>query len=498
MEVHVETMPQPSSQVEVPAPLRRVRRPEATPELRASHVSPLATTLTFVLADLISFALIGGIVRWLDPILFPGVNVAMATPFLMAAALIGIAFALKGMYSAISMHPAQEMRRATVLSIIVGLSLVAGAVLVAASWRTVVFAAVTGGLATAIVPTSRIISRTLFSRASWWGVPVVVMGSGTSGQAIVNALQRWPELGFRPVALLQEDHGSRLSCGVPVIHDLTLMPALAAEHRLRYAIVSMPERSPRSLARMLEWYGKFFKCIFVVSGPAQAVVPWTTSKSYDGLLGYGVHHYDTHRGSRFVKRFVDVVGASLGLFVLGPLFLTIAALVRHSSDGSIFFRQERLGRNGRIFRVLKFRTMYQDAEARLQEILKEDPVRREEYRRFHKLKDDPRVTPIGKWLRRYSLDELPQLWNVLKGQMSLIGPRAYLPSELSHMNGLARTVLQGPPGVTGLWQVSGRNQLSFEDRVDLDAHYIQNWTPWLDLYILARTIPVVLTGEGAS
>ncbi len=479
-------------------PLRRVRPADAAPALRTSHVAPRATTLTFVLADVVAFLLIAGIASWFDRFMHPAAGFAAPVPSVVAAGLIGVAFALKGMYSAVSMHPAQEMRRATMLSLIVGLSLVAGAVLVEAAPRMIMLVGVTGALAVVLVPTCRILSRTFFSRADWWGIPVVVVGSGPSGTAIIDAMRRWPELGFKPVALVQEDYGSRLSCGVPVIHDLSLLPTIATEHKVRYAVLAMPDRSPRSLARMLEGYGKFFKRIFVVPGPADAVVPWTTSRSYEGLLGYGVQHYASYTAAHVLKRSIDVAGAAAGLLIAGPLLLTIAALVRLNSSGAVFFRQERMGRNGRIFEVLKFRTMYEDAEVKLQDILSSDSERREEYRRYHKLREDPRVTPIGKWLRRYSLDELPQLWNVLKGDMSLIGPRAYLPAELSQMNGLARTVLQSPPGVTGLWQVSGRNHLSFEERVDLDAHYIQNWTPWLDLYILARTVPVVLTGEGAS
>ncbi|MFB6230707.1 MAG: sugar transferase [Salinibacter sp.] len=131
-------------------------------------------------------------------------------------------------------------------------------------------------------------------------------------------------------------------------------------------------------------------------------------------------------------------------------------------------------------------------------MLHADPHRRKRYEQYHKLDDDPRVTDVGQFLRRYSLDELPQLLNVIRGEMSLVGPRAYLPSELSEMDGLETVILQTPPGVTGLWQVSGRNQLTFGERTALDVHYVQNWSLWLDLYLLVRTIPTVLTGEGAA
>ncbi len=498
----------PAGQAPAAASLRRVSAAETTGELRSSSVAPWATPLTFVLADVLAFMLVEQGISGLDRLLYPGYAFVPPTSFLLAAALAMAAFALKGLYSAVSMHPAQELRRVSVVTIVVGLSLVAGSVLAEAPARATALVAATGALALVMVPLCRVFARTLFSRASWWGMPVVVVGSGAAGRSVIDAMRRWPELGFEPVALLQEDYTDGTGgangtngrpCAVPVIHDISLLPALATDHGVRYAVLALPDRSPRHLAGMLEGYGRFFKRIFVVPGGiAEAIVPWTTSRSCEGLLGHGVQHYARHTVTRVVKRSMDLVGGLLCLLLAAPLLLTIAVLVRLSSPGPVFFRQKRLGREGRIFEVLKFRTMYEDAEVKLQDILRTDEERREEYRRYHKLRDDPRVTPIGTWLRRYSLDELPQLWNVLKGQMSLVGPRAYLPAELSQMNGLSRTVLQGPPGVTGLWQVSGRNDLSFEERVDLDVHYVHNWNPWLDVYILARTLPVVFTGEGAS
>jgi len=141
--------------------------------------------------------------------------------------------------------------------------------------------------------------------------------------------------------------------------------------------------------------------------------------------------------------------------------------------------------------------MYEDAEERLEGLLESNPEMREEYEEFRKLRDDPRVTEMGEILRATSLDELPQLLNVLRGEMSLVGPRAYIPCEQKEMNGAHDTVLQCRPGITGLWQVGGRNDLSFDERVAMDVHYNRHWSFWMDLYILVRTVPVVLTGEGA-
>ena len=199
-----------------------------------------------------------------------------------------------------------------------------------------------------------------------------------------------------------------------------------------------------------------------------------------------------------VKRLVDIIGSFAGILLLAPLFAAITLLSKLSAPGPVFFKQERMGKNGKLFKVYKFRTMHVDAEEKLKHILATDPVRRQEYEVFHKLRDDPRITPIGGVLRRYSLDEFPQLINVLLGEMSLVGPRAYLPRELPKMRGLEKDVLESAPGLTGLWQVSGRNQLSFDERVTIDVDYQKSSSLSLDYYILLKTIPVVLTGNGAS
>lgn len=312
----------------------------------------------------------------------------------------------------------------------------------------------------------------------------------------MDTLSKWPEIGLRPVALLN-------SAGDPEDLELALgdpdwAPYLARTFDLPYAVLAMPDLSRTERAKVLNRYSKFFDNVFVVTGDAGPAALWTTSQSGDGLHGYTVRNGASSPSAQFLKRAVDLLGASLTLFLLAPVFALLALVIRWDSEGPIFFRQERIGPDGQIFTVLKFRTMYCNADQRLTDVLENDPERRRRYERYHKLQDDPRVTAVGQFLRRYSLDELPQLFNVLRGQMSLVGPRAYMPSELSDMKGLEKVILQTPPGLTGLWQVSGRNQLSFAERVDLDVHYVQNWSPWLDLYLLVRTIPTVVTGEGAA
>ncbi len=197
-----------------------------------------------------------------------------------------------------------------------------------------------------------------------------------------------------------------------------------------------------------------------------------------------------------VKRGLDLVLTVLGVLCISPILLLIAAAVRLDSKGPALYFQTRMGKHGKRFTVAKFRTMYGDGEERLTAVLAADPALAREYATFHKLEKDPRVTRVGRVLRKYSLDELPQLWSVVKGDMSLVGPRPYLERELAEMNGKEAIVLRATPGLTGMWQVSDRHKMPFEGRVRVDVKYVETWSPWLDMSILAKTFAVVVRGSG--
>ncbi len=200
-----------------------------------------------------------------------------------------------------------------------------------------------------------------------------------------------------------------------------------------------------------------------------------------------------HRATRLVQRAFDVLASLFFLLLLLPLFLLLAALVKASSPGPVLFIQKRVGKDGKEFPLFKFRSMVQDAE-RLRRALE---AQNERSGPVFKMKNDPRITPVGNVLRRFSLDELPQLFNVLKGEMSMIGPRPALPSEVANYTPRQMQRLSVTPGLTGLWQVSGRAAVSFEHSVELDLHYIQNQSVGLNLRIILMTIPAVLGGDGA-
>jgi len=454
------------------------------------------TLLAFLLGDAVGVLLLTGSV-------FLGLQLSGAPLDDTSVGLLGLlsavllAFLLFAPFRQRYCHPALEMPHLAAVTGVIGGTAALTIGLYAGSWAVALPIAAWGGLGMIVVPLCRGLTRVLGARTSWWGAPAVILADGESGDGILRTLRRWPEIGLRPVAVLRDTEPDQSSESLAT-GPYEWAPYLAQQYSIPYLIVARPALTHTERSTLLIRYAKFFDHVIVVPDLPTLTAFWTTTESGDGLFGYSVRHAALQPGSRLLKRLLDVAGAGLLLLLCLPLFAVIAFAIRQDSPGGVFYGQERMGREGRIVPVLKFRTMYTDAHQRLEEILDSDPERRAEYERYHKLKDDPRVTSVGEFLRRYSLDELPQLINVLRGDMSLVGPRAYMPSELPKMKRLAQSVLQVPPGMTGLWQVSGRNQLSFQERLELDVHYVQNWSSWLDLYLLVRTVPTVLSGEGAS
>jgi exopolysaccharide biosynthesis polyprenyl glycosylphosphotransferase len=218
-----------------------------------------------------------------------------------------------------------------------------------------------------------------------------------------------------------------------------------------------------------------------------------TVRPVDGLPMMHIEHPRLSGGRRLIKSVFDLALAALLLVLLAPAFLVIALVIKLDSRGPVFFRQVRVGRGGEMFRMVKFRTMYADAEQRLEAMRAQN----EHDGVLFKIRDDPRTTRVGRLLRRYSLDEVPQLFNVLLGEMSLVGPRPPLPAEVEQYPEDMRRRLVVKPGMTGLWQVSGRSDLSWEDSIRLDLRYVENWSLTVDLVILMRTCLVVMRGAGA-
>jgi exopolysaccharide biosynthesis polyprenyl glycosylphosphotransferase len=259
-------------------------------------------------------------------------------------------------------------------------------------------------------------------------------------------------------------------------------------------VLSCPELDGHALRRLAWALERDEIDLIVASALIDVAGDRTTIRPVDGLPMLHVEHPRLEGGSRIIKELVDVFGAGLLIALLSPLFALIAIAIKRDSRGPILFRQTRVGRNGREFTIFKFRTMQADAEIR-----RRDLVHLNEHGGgvMFKMRNDPRVTRTGRWLRRYSLDELPQLFNVLLGQMSLVGPRPPLPDEVAAYADDVRRRLAVKPGMTGLWQVSGRSDLPWEEAVRLDLRYVENWSLSMDLVIMLRTLTAVARSSGA-
>lgn len=197
------------------------------------------------------------------------------------------------------------------------------------------------------------------------------------------------------------------------------------------------------------------------------------------------------------KRIFDLIFSGLVLLVFFPLFLVLALGIKFSSKGPIIYKQKRIGREGKIFECYKLRTMHQDAEKILDKILKENPLLKQEWDKKQKLKNDPRIFPFGHFLRKTSLDEFPQFWNVLKGDLSVVGPRPYMECQKEMLGPRAYLILSLRPGITGLWQTRGRSSTSFKERIELDAKYVQNRSFWFDIALIVKTLHVILFPKNA-
>ena len=259
----------------------------------------------------------------------------------------------------------------------------------------------------------------------------------------------------------------------------------------------MPYIRRKYLNKLIDKAGDYFRHIIVIPSVPGVASTAVVGRDLAYTFGLEVKQNLLDPWNKKAKRTLDLFGVVMGGLLISPLLLAIAALIKLDSPGPVFYKQIRLGTGGRYFSCWKFRTMYVDSERLLTELLRSKPDLRVEWEKFHKLRVDPRITPIGHFLRKSSLDELPQLWNVLRGEMSLIGPRPIVDTETSKYKGAYKLYLRVKPGMSGLWQVSGRSNTSYQERVELDTYYVRNWSIWLDLVILARTVGTVIFNQGA-
>ena len=394
-------------------------------------------------------------------------------------------------YPGLAIHPVEELRRLTLSCIGAFLTFFALLTLTRDNLQFSRVALTTAMvLAMFLLPAGRIFLRHLLRKFHWAYIPTVIAGD--------------PAMAKRVLAKMKVDRACILevrasSCGgelIPGLPDCAPEKLLdfSREHRISYLIYCDGEENGGFIVENIM---PEFLHVLVVNRTSRFPILWSYPVSFYRFFSFEVSNRLLHREVRIQKQLLEILFAVLALTLLIVPMAVIALLVKLSSCGPIFYRSKRLGQNGRPIEVLKFRTMRADADRELERLLEENPALKAQWERNYKLDHDPRVTPLGAFLRRTSLDELPQFWNILKGEMALIGPRPIVPDEIRYYGEDYATFASVKPGITGLWQVSGRSDVDYEERVGLDVFYVNNWSFWMDCFIFFRTFFVIILGRGA-
>jgi Undecaprenyl-phosphate galactose phosphotransferase WbaP len=414
------------------------------------------------------------------------------------AAFFLAAFAFSGLYPGLCPAPGAELRRYTLASL---MACVAGLVI-----NTRLLGMFDGDefdylvlwlISAPLLTGMRVVSRSFAARTRRWGVPVVVLGAGREAKALIDRLLLCPWIGYKPALVISDasENGAAYR-GISVIHGLSRGVRVAVRRRFSTVLVAVPATERARLRAALQACSSCFPhFLFFGEFLDQAGIS-TQVLDFEGIFALHTVQRLSRTLPAVLKRTIEVAGVVIGGLACMPFLLPLALAIRLDSPGPIFYRQRRLGRGGQEFHALKFRSMVPDADKRLAACL-EDPRACREWTQSHKIKNDPRITRVGRFLRKTSLDELPQLWNVLKGEMSMVGPRPIVKAEVARYGEAWAQVSQVRPGMSGLWQVSGRSDRGYGERVELDRYYIRNWSIWLDAWIMAKTLWIVVAGKGA-
>lgn len=331
-------------------------------------------------------------------------------------------------------------------------------------------------------------------------VPVIIIGAGKTAELLVKALRNDPGMGYKIIGLLEDRQVQRgILEDYPVLGGFKDAERIIQETGVKRVFVAAPGLEDQALGMLIyriqplvENMGVITNLVGVPTGTVEV-----ESIFNEKLLILRLKNNLARPLNRLIKTVVDYGLTIVGTIIISPILLFIAAWIYKDSPGQVIFKHVRIGKNGKPFPCYKFRTMCLDAQQKLDDLLKKDPAARAEWEKDFKLKNDPRITRSGAFLRRTSLDELPQLLNVLKGEMSLVGPRPVIQDELARYGEFVDDYLMVKPGITGMWQVNGRSDTTYDERVQMDSWYVRNWSMWLDLMLLWRTVKAVVSGKGA-
>lgn len=452
---------------------------------------PMASAMIILVADLAALWLM--LRMFLAEVALPHAGAALHLRPLLA--LFVAVYWICDLYPGITISPMDDLKRICMGSAFAFLLVSVMLSFDAAPLRSLLLCFAAGVGVSAGLAASRSLVRRIGSRFPWWGYPVALLGGGEAARSLLRKLKSQPHLGFRPVALVSNHLAEQEVEGVTTCRFEHLRQLSSSG--VKHAIVAAPELSQAQFAQVLELGGNVFSHLIVIPDTHFIWKIGAHTREVVGTLGLQLRNELLCPEARVTKRAIDLCACVLLAPLLLPVFAIVSAWIVLESGLPVFYSQQRLGHGGRVFRIWKFRTMTRNAAEALERALESSPGLRAEWEANHKLRHDPRVTAVGRLLRRTSLDELPQFWNVLKGEMSLVGPRPIVREEVGKYKEAYSLYIKTIPGLSGLWQVSGRNRTTYDERVAYDAYYVRNWSVWMDIYLIAKTVTVILTGNGA-
>jgi Undecaprenyl-phosphate galactose phosphotransferase WbaP len=483
----------------------KVRLPEPRKDGAHVYLKQLAlTTLPLMAADFlvllisVTFCSVVGL-EWVNPD-NPSAQAILWLPSVAFAWLL--INSLLGLYPGVCLGLVDEIRRLTLSLTVVALVTLArhdigSAWFAERAW----FMSVAFACCVFLAPIARSMTRKTLAKYSWWGFPTLVCGDDAAAFGVDQWLYDNRRLGLRPVGVVADPTVLELDQASPrYLGSWQEARELAEQHNAFWAVVVEPDDADQvqfGMTATIEQSLGNVPTILLISKMTGMPDAWDRHQMDEGLAGILVEQHLMLPVPQLVKRGMDIAIAAIAGLLLSPLFLVLAIATRLTSPGPIFYGHQRVGRGNTRFKAWKFRTMMANADSILDDYLAEHPELRSEWDRDHKLKNDPRVTALGKWMRKWSIDELPQIWNVLRGEMSIVGPRPIVDAEIAKYDVHFEAFNSVLPGITGLWQVCGRNDTTYEERIQLDMYYVHHWSPWLDLYLLGRTVKTVLFTKGA-
>ncbi|MDR2484396.1 MAG: undecaprenyl-phosphate galactose phosphotransferase WbaP [Treponema sp.] len=468
---------------------------------RYHQTSSAFTSLGMILSDLAGIMLCFGtgffLVNLYD---FEAINFKSFVTYWPYLPVFILIFQVSNLYPGVSLAPAEELRRFSVSSFMAH-----GGIILSRYIEDKEFDAISSAFIISlccsvfILLACRSLMHNLLYKTHLGGIPAVIFGGGGIGRTVVDRLLDSRKAGYVPVLILDDDPASGEAYrGIPIIHDTKIGPEIVRRFNVKMAIVTtIPELDEQAWNTMVHYSVAAFRYHVLIPDFSGVTNIWMAIRDFDGILGFVTSHKLKMPWNLGIKRFMDLSTVILVGLALSPILLIIALLVKITSPGPVLYGHTRLGLHGKRFKAYKFRSMVIDADARLKALLASDPRIKAEWEANHKIKQDPRITKLGKFLRRTSLDEFPQLINILKGEMSLVGPRPIVDDEAARYGKDFNRIFSVRPGLSGLWQVSGRSDTDYNERVSFDTYYLQSWSVWLDLWVLYKTVGAVLKGKGA-